>query len=191
MKLHAPVARSWFVLAPVVAVLTAAMFPAMAFAADDASHGIEWRDAVASDGYFSIRFPGPFQLFDDPAETEAGHKGKTIGVRGNVPAAFGGANTFVASCIVAPDDDRSAQDRIKGSIEHWEKRIVLKYRKPVELDGNPGIEFEFSDDVKVLRSRVYALPGRTCTVLVYWKPYSKPSEADLATFFDSFKILPR
>lgn len=164
---------------------------APASAAEEGSHGIQWRDAEAPDGYFRIKFPGAPQAFDDPSETEAGHQGRTIGVRGNVAAAFGGANTFVASCIVAPDDDRSAQDRIKGVIERWESRIILQYRKPIELQGAPGVEFQFADDVKVLRSRVYAFPDRTCTVLVYWKPYSKPSEADLTTFFDSFKLTSR
>lgn len=196
MKLHAPVARPWSHLVSVAAVLMVATTLAIAvartaFAADGAERGTVWKDAVAPDGYFSIRFPGPYQAFTDASETEAGHKGTTVGVRGNVPAAFGGSNTFVASCIVAPDDDRSAHERIKGVIERWESRIVLQYRKPIELAGSPGVEFQFADDVKVLRSRVYATPDRTCTVLVYWKPYSKPNDADLATFFDSFKLLSR
>jgi hypothetical protein len=192
MKLHAPVARprSLRILVAVAIALGIGIVGPLAFAAE-AGRGIEWRDAVAPDRYFQIRFPGPFQAFSDPAETESGHKGITTGVRGNVPAAFGGTNTFVASCIAAPDDERSAKDRIKEVIERWEARTVLAYRKPVDLDGNPGVEFQFADDVKVLRSRVYATADRTCTVLVHWKPYSKPSEADLATFFDSFELLSR
>lgn len=192
MKLHASVARPRSLRIPVAVVMMLAIgvVGPVAFAAEEV-RGIEWRDAVAPDGYFQIRFPGPFQTFSDPAETESGHKGTTIGVRGNVPAAFGGINTFVASCIATPEDRRSAKDRIKEVIERWEDRTVLAYRKPVDLAGNPGVEFQFADDVKVLRSRVYATPDRTCTVLAHWKPYSKPSEADLATFFDSFKLLSR
>jgi hypothetical protein len=186
-----PWSRPLVVLLVATALAVGGVAAAPAFAADEGSHGTQWQEAVAPDGYFRIKFPGAPQAFDDPSETEAGHKGRTIGVRGNVAAAFGGANTFVASCIVAPDDDRSAHDRIKGVIERWEKRIILQYRKPIELAGNPGVEFQFADDVKVLRSRVYATPDRTCTVLVYWKPYSKPSEADLTTFFDSFTLLAR
>lgn len=197
MKLHAPAAHPWSRLVSVAAVQLVATTFALAlvapvvFAAEGAERGIVWKDATAPDGYFGIRFPGRFQSFSDPAETEEGHKGTTIGVRGNVPAAFGGSNTFVASCVVAPDDDRSANDRIKGVIERWESRIALQYRKPIELAGVPGVEFQFADDVKVVRSRVYAMPDRTCTLLVHWKPYSKPSDADLATFFDSFKLLER
>jgi hypothetical protein len=195
MKLHASVVRPWSFLVPVtvaaVATVAIGLVAPAAFAAADKPRGIVWQDAVAPDHYFGIRFPGPFQMFSDPSETEAGHKGTTHGVRGIVPGAFGGSNTFVASCIVAPDDDRKPDERIKAVIERWEKRIVLDYRKPIDLDGNPGIEFQFADDVKVLRSRVYATPDRTCTVLVYWKPYSKPRDADLATFFDSFKLLSR
>jgi len=192
MKLHASVARPWSlrILVSVVMMLGIGVVGPVAVAAEE-GRGVEWRDAVSPDRYFKIRFPGPFQAFSDPAETESGHKGTTTGVRGNVPAAFGGTNTFVASCIAAPDDDRSARDRIKDVIERWEARTVLAYRKPVDLDGDPGVEFQFADDVKVLRSRVYATPDRTCTVLVHWKPYSKPNESDLATFFDSFKLLSR
>ena len=197
MKLHARLVRSSSSCSSAVALLAVAMGVAIgvagraAFAADDDTHGIAWQDAIAPDRYFSIRFPGRYQTFSDPAETEDGHKGQTIGVRGTVPGAFGGSSTFVASCIVAPDDDREAQARIGAVLEHWKSRTVLAYQKPIELDGSPGVEFQFADDVKVLRSRVYATPDRTCTVLVFWKPYSKPREADLVTFFDSFQFLPR
>lgn len=169
--------------------LTIGLVATAAFAADGGSRGIVWQDAVASDRYFSIRFPGPFQMFSDPTETEAGHKGTTIGVRGNVPAAFDGSSMFVASCILAPTDDRKPAERINRVLEVWAERTDFEYRKPVDLDGTPGVEFQFADAVKVLRARVYATSDRTCTVLVHWKPYAKPSEADLATFFDSFKLL--
>jgi hypothetical protein len=64
-------------------------------------------------------------------------------------------------------------------------RREVRVRRPIELGSSPG--FEMADDAKAIRARVYAPSAGTCTVLVSWPPYAKPSDADLERYLDSFK----
>lgn len=154
-----------------------------------ASDSTRWREARPPNGYFQILIPGPFDAFADPAETDNGVKGEVNGVRANLPGAFGGKTQYAASCVVAPGDTRTQKERIQAGMDHWERLTVLHWRKPIELQGVPGVEFQLADDLKVLRLRVYAPEDRTCTLLMHWRPFSKPTDAHIAKFFDSFQIL--
>lgn len=151
--------------------------------ASDGTSG--WREALPPDRFFRILIPGPFQTFDDSAEVD-GLKGETKGVRATLPGAFGGSNTYVASCVTAKGDDRTTKQRLQASIDQWEKLTALHWRKPLEQGGVPGVEFQLADDIKVIRVRSWAPAGRTCTILMHWRPFSKPPDADIAKFFDSF-----
>jgi hypothetical protein len=150
-----------------------------------------WREARSPDRSFRVEIPGPFETFSDTTETDGGIHGRTEGVRATLPGAFGGTNVYVASCLVATNDSRGAEERARSGAEHWKKLKPLHYLKPVNLGSAPGFEFQLSDDIKVIRSRVYGLPDRTCTLLLHWRPFSKPPDAQIARFFDSFQVTKR
>jgi hypothetical protein len=149
-----------------------------------------WREAAAPDRSFRVEMPGPFQTFSDPTETEEGLKGRTEGVRAALPGAFGGSNIYVASCLIAKDP-RSAEQRARAGMEHWQNLKPLHYMKPITLGDVPGYEFQLNDDLKVIRSRVYGLSDRTCTLLMHWRPFSKPPDPEITRFFDSFQLTKR
>jgi hypothetical protein len=150
-----------------------------------------WREARSPDGYFRIEMPGAFQPFAEDTETKDGIKGRTTGVRANVGAAFGATNAYVASCLVPLGDERTPEERVRAGMEYWQKLKPLHYHKPVKLGDVPGVEFQLSDDVKVIRSRVYAPGDRTCTLLMHWRPFAKPPDAEIDRFFDSFRLTSR
>lgn len=147
-----------------------------------------WYDAKPPDASFEVRIPGPYQAFLDAGSNDRGVKTRTAGVRANVPGAFGGSVAYVASCNHPEQESRDAKDRLQAGIDQWMELSELQYRKPIEQAGVPGVEFQLKDDVKVLRARLFAPPdGRLCTVLLHWRPFAKPSDADIAKYLDSFR----
>jgi hypothetical protein len=146
-----------------------------------------WYDARPIDDSFVIRVPSVFQVFNEDSTSESGAATRTIGVRANVVAAFGGVTNYVASCITQKGDTRTPSVRLEHIVRHWEDMGMMRYKRPIELGQIPGFEFEMADDVKVIRARAYAPKAGTCTVLVSWRPYAKPSDADLEKYLDSFK----
>ncbi len=150
-----------------------------------------WYDARPFDDSFAVRIPGVFQAFTEDGKTEAGGPSRTVGVRANVTAAFGGVTNYAASCTTQKRDTREPKQRLQSVIDHWESLGMMRYRRPVESDAVPGFEFEMADDVKVIRTRIYAPKAGTCTVLVSWRPYAKPSDADIDKYLDSFRFTRR
>ena len=147
-----------------------------------------WYDARPPDNAFRIRMPAVFQAFSEDDTTEKGDATRTNGVRASAVGAFGGNTSYVASCIDRAHDKRSAQERLRSVVDHWAELGLMNYRKPLELAGHPGFEFEMKDDVKLIRVHIYATRTGTCTVLLSWRPFAKPSDADLAKYFDSFQL---
>jgi hypothetical protein len=146
-----------------------------------------WYDARPIDDSFVVRVPSVFQAFNEDAKAESGGATRTIGIRSSVAAAFGGVTNYVASCIAQDGDERTPAQRLETVAGHWEKMGAMRYKRPIELGPSPGFEFEMADDAKAIRARVYAPSAGTCTVLVSWRPYAKPSDADLEKYLDSFK----
>jgi hypothetical protein len=154
--------------------------------APPADDGRGWREAQPPDRFFRVEIPGPFEPFSDATELEGGLKGRIDGVRATLPGAFGGSNIYVASCVVAKDP-RSAEERARAGMEHWQKLKPLHYMKPVKLGDVPGYEFQLNDDLKVIRSQVWGFADRTCTLLMHWRPFSKPPDPEITRFFGSFQ----
>ena len=150
-----------------------------------------WYDARPIDDSFSVRMPAVFQAFTEEGKTEAGVATRTVGVRANAGAAFGGVTSYAASCVTQNGDTRPPKQRLQDVVGHWESRGMVSFRRPIESGSYPGVEFELADDVKVIRSRVYAPKLGTCTVLMSWRPFAKPSDADIDKFLDSFQFTRR
>lgn len=146
-----------------------------------------WYDARPIDDSFGVRVPAVFQAFNEDSTSESGAATHTRGVRTNVAAAFGGVTNYVASCITQEGDSRTPEQRLEAVVGRWEKAGMMRFRREMALGQSPGFEFEMADDVKVIRARIYAPKAGTCTVLVSWRPYAKPSDADLEKYLDSFK----
>lgn len=147
-----------------------------------------WYDARATDDSFVVRVPAAFQAFSEDSKSESGAAMRTVGVRVNKVAAFGGKTSYLASCIIQKGDARTQQQRLENIVAQWEQKGMMRFRRPIELGPTPGIEFEMADDVKVIRARAYAPKAGTCTVLVSWPPYDALDEAVVAKYLDSFKL---
>jgi len=150
-----------------------------------------WYDARPIDESFLVRIPSVFQAFAEQGRSEDGAATLTVGVRAKVTAAFGGATIYFATCVDQEGDEREPEERLREVIDHWEQRGMMRFRRPVEAGSIPGFEFEIADDVKVMRSRIYAPKVGTCTVLISWRPFAKPSDADIDKYLDSFQFTKR
>jgi hypothetical protein len=150
-----------------------------------------WYDARPIDESFVVRVPGVYQSFSEDGKTSAGAATHTVGVRANVPAAFGSVTLYVASCIRQQGDTRTPSERVQAVVDHWKKLGRMRFQRPIESGPDPGFEFEIADDVKVIRSRIYAPAVGTCTVLTSWRPYAKATDADIEKYLDSFEFLGR
>ncbi len=150
-----------------------------------------WYDANAPDGSFKVRIPGMFRGFVETGTSDAGAIEHTVGVRANLPAAFGSEVTYTASCIQQEGDKRSAKERLQAVIDRWDALGSMLYRKQIDSTSPPGFEFEMADDFKVMRVRLFALARGNCTLLLTWRPVAKPSDAEIAKFFDSFALIKR
>jgi hypothetical protein len=147
-----------------------------------------WFDARPPDDSFRVRLPVAYRGFGEKGQTEAGVATHTVGVRANAVGAFGGATNYVASCIVQENDARSPKERLQAVVDRWEKLGLMRFRQQLDGGPHPGFDFEMADDVKVIRARIYAPKQGTCTILLSWRPFAKPSEADIAKFLDSFEL---
>jgi hypothetical protein len=151
-----------------------------------------WYDASPPDNSFNVRMPGVYRGFAQDGTSDAGALTYIVGVRAILSAAFGGQTDYVASCIQHEGDKRNPKERLQAIIDRWDERGGTKrYRKYIPSESQPGFEFEFTDDVKVLRARLYAPAAGTCTLLVTWRPAAKPSDADIEKFFGSFALTKR
>jgi hypothetical protein len=150
-----------------------------------------WYDARPIDDSFSVRLPGVFHAFRDEGKTETGVATESIGVRADVTTAFGGVTTYAASCTTQKGDARPPEERLQAVVDYWESQGTMGFRRPIESGPVPGFEFEIGDDKKVIRSRIYAPKSRTCTVLMWWPRYAKPSDADIGKYLDSFQFTKR
>ncbi|RIK96413.1 MAG: hypothetical protein DCC71_22445 [Proteobacteria bacterium] len=151
-----------------------------------------WYDAAPPDASFEVRLPGAFEATVDDGPDDEGVLMHSSGVRATVPGAFGGSTAYAAHCNRLEGEARTPRERVLAGVEQWEKLRPLQYRKPIEQHGVAGIEFQLKDDVKVMRARIVAPPdGRTCTVLLHWRPFAKPREADVAKYLDSFRVRAR
>jgi hypothetical protein len=147
-----------------------------------------WYDARPIDDSFVVRVPGVFQAFTEASATESGAATRTVGIRANLVAAFGGSTSYVASCITQKGDARTAEQRLASIVGRWEGVGMMRFKRPIQLGKSPGVEFEMADDVKVIRARAYAPKAGTCTVLVSWPHYAKQSAADVEKYLDSFQL---
>ena len=150
-----------------------------------------WYDARPIDESFVVRIPGAYQPFSEDGKTAAGAVTHTEGVRAKVTAAFGAVTLYVASCIREKGDTRTQKERLQASADHWKKLGVMRFQRPIESGPDPGFEFEIADDVKVIRSRIYAPAAGTCTVLTSWRPYARSTDADVERYLDSFQVTRR
>lgn len=150
-----------------------------------------WYEARSTDGSFVVRVPGLFQAFTEDGKSKTGVPTHTVGVRANVGAAFGSATSYVASCISRKGDERTPKARLESVVGYWESIGVMRSQRPAGLGPIPGFEFEMADDVKVMRARIYAPKVGTCTVLLSWRPFAKPSEADIDKYLGSFQFTKR
>jgi hypothetical protein len=145
-----------------------------------------WYDASPSDASFRVRMPAVSQAFTKDGTNDAGVATHTVGVRADVTAAFGGQTNYLASCTQQEHDERTAKERLQAIIDRWTRLGRVRYRSQLGADSQFGFEFEIVDDVKVIRSRIYAPDSRTCTVLLSWRPYAQPSDADIEKYLGSF-----
>ena len=150
-----------------------------------------WYDARPIDESFVVRIPGVYQPFSEDGKTSAGAATHTVGVRANVPAAFGSVTLYAASCIRQEGDTRTQKERVQAVVDHWRKLGRMRSQRPIDAGPDPGFEFEIADDVKVIRARVHAPVAGTCTVLTSWRPYAKSTDADIEKYLDSFRFLGR
>jgi hypothetical protein len=150
-----------------------------------------WYQATPIDASFVVQIPALFQAFSEEGKTESGAVTRTVGVRGKARAAFGGVTSYIATCVEQEGDERDQNDRLRAVINRWTDRGILRFQRQLETGPIPGYEFEIADDVKVMRSRIYAPKTGTCTVLISWRPFAKPSDADIARYLDSFQFSER
>lgn len=150
-----------------------------------------WREGRPPDGSFRVRVPVEFEAFRQENEKDPEAKVETQGVRATQSAAFDGKILYVASCLVVQGETRSESQRIEETVASWAAQSELASKRTIELSGVRGVEFELADRVKQMRVRILAPARRTCTVLVQWNHYARPSEADIDRFLDSFELTGR
>jgi hypothetical protein len=147
-----------------------------------------WFDGTPPDGSFRVRGPVAFQGFAQADEKDPKAKQSTQGVRATSLGAFDAVTKYVASCLIDASDARPGKVRLEETLARWKEQADFAYRRDVANGKLAGVEFEMSDPKKTLRFRVFAPPGRVCTLFVQWNPVAKPREQDLERFLASFAL---
>ena len=146
----------------------------------------QWVEVAPPGGRFSVMMPEkPVEQTQTDDRSRRPYTGHMLGVQGREVSFIVSWVDYKSGVVV------DAQHEFTASRDEFLKPLKarLTSEKKINLDGNPGIEFLAENEQHIIKSRLYVVGRRPYLLSTVWFK-NKPEPATVATFFESFKLLP-